>query len=321
MPDPVTNPVEVPDPTPEVTIPTVEIPSFSGGIIPAIEENTEQAQSALDDRYNTVASDRPEYNSPSDEALDTISNASEYRSPEDTVAGQMADLLGEDSAYMRAVDVRSDEQAQRFGALGSTMHAGASTRSAIEEMLPIAQQDAETASKYNMQQQAAENQLGVIEGEAQISSELMYTRTALENQQKQLNESFQMAMQGMDLEGQAMMSDMQGQWQMVTNDANLRLDAALQQNLANQAIDADTVKMVKESSASLIQNYQISVENLLKDPDFLQLGSETVKNTLNNMLATTTASIRFLGDSSGVNLDIELDMFADEAAFTADVQA
>ena len=76
---------------------------------------------------------------------------------------------------------------------------------------------------------------------------------------------------------------------------------------------------VRAASADLVQNYQISVEELLKDPDFLQLGSETIQQTLNNMLATTSASIQFMADSSGINLDDYLDDFEANAAFTADV--
>lgn len=263
---------------------------------------------------------QPGYQAPEEGSLDTIEDASTYRNPEDKVAWQMDQLLSQDSPYMQQAQRRADEQAQRFGALGSSMHAGASTGAAIEAALPIAQQDAESAAKFGLQQQNAENEIGRIEAETSLGSALMMQRTALEMQQQSLDHSFKLAAQGLDLESQTIIADIQGRWSMVTQDAGLRLEAALKEKLTNQSIDAETVASVRAASSDLVQNYQIAVENLLQDPDFLQLGSETIQATLNNMLTTTVASMQFMADSSGVNLDDYLDDFETNAKFTAQVK-
>lgn len=290
----------------------------------AAATRAEEAQTALQGEYDAAAANQPQYVKPGDEALDTIEDSSAYRdtgtgSAVDTVAGQMDALLNQDSAYMQQAKLRAEEQAQQYGLLGSSMSVGAAHRAAIESALPIAQQDAQTASKFGLQQQAAENQIGQVEAETELGSALMLQRIALENQQKMLDNSFQIAMKGMDQQGQLALQDMQKQWDFVTNDANLRLDYALKEKLNTQAIDAEVASSVRESASSLIQNYQVSVETLLKDPDFLQLGSDAVRDTLNNMLNTTAASIQFMADSSGVDIDDYLDDFIENAEFTVNI--
>lgn len=299
----------------EVQIPDVGL----GDAKDTIMERTEEEQQKMKDLADDQVANQPEYVAPEDEALDTIEGAENYQRPEDTVAWQMEQLLNQDSPYMQVARQRAEEQAQRFGLLGSSMSVGAGHRAAIESAMPIAQQDAQTSAKYGLQQQAAENQIGTIEAETELGSALMQQRMALEKQAQVLDQSFKLAAQGLDFESQTILADIQGRWQLVTNDANLRLEAALKEKLNLQQIDAETVASVRAASADLVQNYQISVEELLKDPDFLELGSTTIKNTLNNMLKTTAASIQFMADSSGVNLDDYLDDFEDNARFTANV--
>ncbi len=301
----------------EVQIPDVGL----GEARETIGERTEEEQQKMKDLADEQILSQPEYVAPPEEALDTIEGADIYQRPEDMVSWQMEQLLNQDSPYMQIARQRAEEQAQRFGLLGSSMSVGASHRAAIESALPIAQQDAQTSAKFSLQQQAAENQIGTIEAETELGSALMMQRMALEKQAQVLDQSFKLAAQGLDFESQTILADIQGRWQLVTNDANLRLEAALKEKLNNQQIDAETVASVRAASADLVQNYQISVEELLKDPDFLQLGSATIQQTLNNMLATTTASIQFMADSSGINLDDFLDDFDANAAFTADVEA
>ena len=303
------------DVTSQVQIPDVGL----SGARDTIQERTAEEQQKMKDLANDQIASQPDYVAPEDSALDTIKGADVYQRPEDTVSWQMEQLLNQDSPYMQVAKQRAEEQAQRFGLLGSSMSVGATHRAAIESALPIAQQDAEISAKFGMQQQAAENQIGTIEAETELGSALMKQRMALEKQAQVLDQSFKMAAQGLDFESQTILADIQGRWQLVTNDANLRLEAALKEKLNNQQIDAETVASVRASASDLVQNYQISVEELLKDPDFLQLGSETIKGTLNNMLATTTASIQFMADSSGINMDDFLDDFEANAQFTANV--
>jgi hypothetical protein len=310
------------EPIPEVSIPDVGLGDAQTALRGRVAGEIEK----IGARGDWTNATQPGYTAPDPSKTDTIEGAGVYERPEDKVAFQMDQLLNADSAYMQNAVRRAEEQSQKFGALGSSMSVGASQRAAIESALPIAQQDAQTSSKFGMQTQAAENQIGTIEAETELGSSLMMQRMALETQQMSLDQAFKMAAQGLDAESSLMVADIQGRWQMVTNDASMRLDAALKEQLNNQTIDAEAVASVRGAASDLTQNYQISVEELLKDPDFLQLGGVVIKNTLNNMLATTTASIQFLADSSGIQLDgflddfeIYLGDFEENARFTANI--
>jgi hypothetical protein len=296
----------------DVVIPDVGIGDAQGALQGRVEEETDK----LADKAADFGDTQPDYVPPDPASVDTIKDPSTYQRPEDMVSYQMGQLLNQDSEYMKANVRRSEEKAQRYGQLGSSMAVGAGTRAAIESALPIAQQDAQTSSKYGLQGQAAENQIGQIEAETEFGAQLMKQRTALEMQQQSLDQAFKLASAGLDAETQLKVADIQGRWSLVTNDANLRLEAALKEKLNIQQIDAETVASVRGASSDLIQNYQISVEELLKDPEFLGLGGTAIQNTLNNMLTTTTSSIQFLADSSGINLDSYLDIFEADAAFT-----
>ena len=260
-----------------------------------------------------------QYTAPPPESVDLVKDANTFQRPEDMVSNQLTTLLQNDHPYMQAAETRAREKSERYGLLGSSMSIGAAHRAAIESALPIAQQDASTSSKYGLQQQATDNQIALTGAETEYAAELMKHRVQLENMQQSLNNSFEIAAQGLDLEGQAVISDIQGRWQMVTADAQLRLEAALKEKLNIQQIDAEIAASARASASDMIKNYQIATENLLKDPDFLQLGSSAIQNTLNNMLATTTASIQFVADSTGVNLDDYLDDFEINAQFTAEI--
>ena len=300
----------------EIEIPDVGIGDAKAGV----QERFTEEQERMQGETEAAIGNQPEYQAPDEGALDTIEDPSKYRTPEDKVSWQLNQLLSEDSPYMQQAQRRADEQAQRYGALGSSMHAGASFGAAVEQALPVAQQDAESAAKFGLQQQASENEIGRIEAETALGSALMTQRQAGEMQQQSLDNQFKLAAQGLDQESQLTLAELQGRWQWVTQDAGMRLESALKEKLNDQQIDAETVASIRAASSDLVQNYQIAVENLLQDPDFLQLGSETIQSTLNNMLSTTVASIQFMADSSGVNLDDYLDDFEINAKFTAEVE-
>jgi hypothetical protein len=314
--DPVTG-LEIPVGDTPTPISDVQIPDVGlGETQTALKGRATEETAKLGTEAQRINANQTQFTAPDPSKIDTINTAGTYERPEDTVAFQMDKLLSADSPYMQNAVRRSEEQSQKYGALGSSMSVGAGQRAAIESALPIAQQDAQTSSKFGMQAQAAENQIGVTEAETELGSALMLQRVGLETQQQKLDQAFKIAGQGLDAESKLMVADIQGRWQTVTNDANLRLEAALKEGLNNQQIDAETVASVRGASSDLIQNYQISVEELLKDPDFLQLGGASIQSTLNNMLTTTTASIQFLADSTGINLDDYLDDFEVNAEFT-----
>jgi hypothetical protein len=84
----------------------------------------------------------------------------------------------------------------------------------------------------------------------------------------------------------------------------------MQQNLLLQReqISAEKNQMVRQETSAVMQNYQITVENLMTDPDFLEMGSVAVNNAINELQALARNTINFIGAAS----EIDLSDFTDE---------
>jgi hypothetical protein len=284
-----------------------------GDLTAALKGSAEDKTAALMDATEDVNSNLAPYQQPGESELNTIKGYDEYYDPSMLVSTQLSKLIDPESEYMKAVDIRSREESNKYGGLGSAQAIGAGRRNAIEAALPIAQGDADVKTRFGLQEQAAANEVNKLTAETALGSALMVQRMALENQQKSLDNAFQLASLSLDQEGQLALTDLSARWKMVADEANMNLEAALQQKLTQHKIDAEMVASVKKSAGDMIQSYQISVEELLKDPDFLQLGGSAISKTINNMLKTTVAGIQFMADSSGINLDDYLDDFEKNA--------
>ena len=227
----------------------------------------------------------------------------DYVTPESTVAGQLTRLLDKDSDYIKQSRARADARSQASGLLSSSMAAGAAEGAAIERALPIAQQDAQTYGKANQAQQGAEyNQLQAgIEG--LVSGALQKDKYALIDRTQALQATFDSAMKGADAEASVALQELKSQWDFALQDSIKRLEYYLQKDLNAQTVTDTTASEVRLASADLIKNNQIAVENLLKDPDMLQLGPEAYSAIINNMTAMTTKGVQLIYDASGLDMD------------------
>jgi hypothetical protein len=82
------------------------------------------------------------------------------------------------------------------------------------------------------------------------------------------------------------------------------------------SIDADKQTSVIQGAADLVKNNQISMEQLLKDPDFMQLEPEAIRNTLNNLVQQTIGGIRFIGASSSIDMTPFLNTLAADLSWS-----
>lgn len=222
-----------------------------------------------------------------------------------TVAGQLTSLLSSDSPYIKQAEQKAKEQSASRGLLNTSIAAGAGRRAAIESALPIAQQDAETYNKFGLQQQATENQLKQVQGEAIVSGELNKQQAAIAQTAQNIQNAFNSRLTGANEQSKAWLTDLQN-----THTANMEA-LKHQQNLAlqQQQISAEKAESIRTQASSIMQNYQISVENLMTDPDFLDLGSTAVNNAVNQMQTLARNSIKFLGASSGIDMSAFVDTY------------
>ena len=261
----------------------------------------------------------PAYVDPALDPTQFINAGSGYSNAESTVFGQLEKNLSSDSAYMKRAATSAREQASDLGMLSSSAGIGAAHAAAIDRAMPAAQQDADTAGKFQMSQQNAENTIGQTSAEGIITGAIKQQEADIASNQAKFNAQVNTIAKGVDASTQLALTDYSKKWDMVIGDANMRLDAALKTKMIADDMDAKTASEVRQSAGQLIVNYQISAEELLKDPEFLMLGPEAIKSTLNNLLATTSAGIQFMADSSGINMDDYLDDFIENAEFDVDI--
>ncbi len=222
-----------------------------------------------------------------------------------TVRGQLNSLLSQDSPYIQQAELAGERQAALRGMLNSSMAAGASRAEAYKAALPIAQQDAQTYAQAQNLEQQARNAQTQTQTEAVVSSELAIQNAAIKQTQQNIQNIFTAQMQSASDQSKVFLQDFQQQHQAF----EAELDRQHQQLLQSQQVSAEKSQMIRQQSSAIMQNYQISVENLMTDPDFLNLGAEALQNTIAQLQALASNSINFLGASSGVDLSEFVDTY------------
>ena len=80
-----------------------------------------------------------------------------------------------------------------------------------------AEKDAATAAQFKKTQQQLEGEKRRIDQEAQVSGDLTLQKAKLQEQQKKIDDSFALAMKGLDADAQHLMTDIKGIWDMHIN--------------------------------------------------------------------------------------------------------
>lgn len=222
-----------------------------------------------------------------------------------TVQGQLKSLLSQDNPYITQARQEGERTAAKRGMLNSSMAAGASEASAIKAALPIAQQDATTYATAQSKQQDVVNAQQKTTSEAIISSELAKQNADIKQTQQNIQNQFTAQMQNASDQTKVWLQDFQQQHQDFVDNLNREQQSLLQ----NQQISAEKATSIRTQASNIMQNYQVSVENLMSDPDFLNLGSAALQNTIKQLQTLASNSINFIGASSGVDLSGFVDTF------------
>jgi hypothetical protein len=222
-----------------------------------------------------------------------------------TVAGQLQSLLASDSPYIKQAEEKAKDQAGSRGLLNTTMAARAGQKAAIETALPIAQQDATTFSQFQQAKQAADYNQQTIQGEGIVSSFLVDQKASIERKNQAIQNAFNASLAGAGEDSKIFLTDLQNSYNLnIQNLENLS-----KQTLLEMELTSDQARAISDAAAGIVQNYQISVENMLTDPDFLNMGAKAVNNAINQIQVLATNSIKFIGASQGINLDAFVDTY------------
>jgi len=222
-----------------------------------------------------------------------------------TVAGQLSTILGSNSPYIKQAEQQAREQSAGRGLLNSTLAAQAGRTAAIGAAMPIAQQDAAMYSEFSGRQQQADLNLGTIQAEAILSSAMVEQKAAIETKQQSINNVFSAQMAGMDAQNKTWMTDLQNTY----NEGIVALETAGKKLLLGLEIDAKQSEAVAQHATDVLMNYQVTIENWMSDPDFLNLGKAAVNNAINQLNTLAKNSINFIGQSQGVPLDDFVDIY------------
>lgn len=215
-----------------------------------------------------------------------------------TVAGQLSTLLQADSPYIKQAETKAKEQAASRGLLNSSIAAGAGRTAAIESALPIAQQDAAEYNKFSLQQQAAENEQVGVKTEAIVSGEMSKQKADIAQKTQNIQNAFNARITGASEQSKVWIEEMAQQHETGMQELEYEQTRLLQEF----STAADKAESVRTQTSSIMQNYQISVENLLTDPDFLSLGSAALNNAVNELQKLAKNSIMLVGASSGIDM-------------------
>lgn len=222
----------------------------------------------------------------------------EFMTPETTVAGQLEKILQSDSPLLKLQETQAKQRANALGMLSSSDYIGASQRALIQEGLKVAAPDAQTAKEFKQQEQALANEQTKIATEAQVSGDLTVQKARIAEQQKKIDDAFALTLKGLDADQQADIENLRGEWQTKFKE----LDAQLSRELTQQEIDANVEQKIMSQAHDMINQYQISVQQLLGNQAFLESMPDkaSMHAVFNDMLAGVTSSIEFASKAAGV---------------------
>jgi hypothetical protein len=223
-----------------------------------------------------------------------------------TVAGQLNTLLASDSPYLAEARRAGQEQAASRGMLNTSMAAGASQREAIKAATPIAQQDAQTFAQAQQIEQKAKTEMQTMQAEGIVSAGLVEQQANIERNKQNIQNRFTALLQGASEQNKVWLNDMMGKHDAKMQEMQIAANAIMQ----SEQISGERANMVRQLAAQTMQNYQISVENMMTHPDFIDLGDVAVNNALTELQILATSTIGFLGASAG--MEIEMDALLDQ---------
>ncbi len=238
-----------------------------------------------------------------------------YITPSATVAGQLTSLLDSDSKYIQQARLAAAEQSQSRGLLNSSMAAGAGEAAAIREGLPIAQQDAKAYEQAQLKQQDAEYSFVSDVAKTELSGRLTQQDAEIKMQNQIVQNTFESSMAQASDASKVFMQDAQNTYNTSMEAFKTQLAGVLNQ----QTFDASTKESLLAQSASIMQNYQISVEKIMTSPatlDLLASGPEG-EAAINQMLATTQTlaanSIMMAGNVVDVDMSSYINTYLSSA--------
>ncbi len=254
--------------------------------------------------YDTLANERenqetPEFSNYTKTKTDpTVAAGETFSNAESTVAGQLENILSKGSGLQSLAQSRAREQASALGMMSSSAGIGASQRALYDSAMPIAQQDAKQMGALKLAEQATKNRQIEINTEANVAGDLLIQKAEQISQQKKIDDSFAIKLAGLDAAAkESSLKFKAGLDSIINNQQN-----NLARDLGQMEIDANVETTIMNQSRDMINQLQISQQNLLGNDSFLNnFKTQAQKDqAFNDLLAPVGASITMSGRMAGV---------------------
>jgi len=199
---------------------------------------------------------------------------------QDTVQGQLDQVLAKDSKLLQRADVRSRQQMAGSGLINSTMALQAGQAAVIDAALPIAQQDAQTNFTANTKtvdaQNAAKNFGAAGENQASLANAQLGTDVSKANA-GMINEAGARA-------SQAANEQMIARLDAATRTQIANLDATTKTALATMDAQNRQLLQGNQNAANMFQQTVTDITNISTNPNMTQAAKDAAVATALNLL-------------------------------------
>lgn len=302
-----------PDPSSESPSPTEAVPVVTEGSATQMTGRTAIDTSGTEDditgAYTDLANQQAGANTASVDtdqmnndvaSVSDIKSGNEYTSndPSVFVENRLADMMDNpDNRLKKHFDAIGRAAVNRTGLLSTSGGQGAVVGNTIGELRKIATSDAQMQGKFDLAQQGAENKIEGYKAEGAVSG----TMNEQEARQNNFNNSFKIALNGLDKATQTRMTAIKTQWEQDFQAATQELDARLQVYQKNHDLSVAELADIRDKTSQIVMNHQVSVENLLGNSEFMQMPAKAVNAVLNNLKTGMEGSVQYVMQQSGIN--------------------
>lgn len=314
-----TDPGTEPEPSPSGTegstsgaMVDVDVPEEPGA--PNVTGAYEGVSGALADVDTTLDSDYVE----KDYSDLAAKEGKEYVTPESTVAYQLDQIMSKDSALMQRAASIGKGMAGALGLQSSTAGIGMVAGQLYDRGIEIASRDADTYAKAQQLQQQADINQSQTTLEGRVSSSLQEQAAELDIQKSRVQAEMDSIMKIADAESNARLQEWSQKYDNFSKMGQIQAQGKIDEALQQQRISWSEAEQGKSSMMGIVQNTNVAIENILMNPDLLQLGPEAISNALNNVVSAGQASMQYAGELYNVPTN-EIDTYVDMLTYDYEI--
>jgi hypothetical protein len=201
-----------------------------------------------------------------------------------TVAGQVDNIIAADSPLMQRAATRADQQMNKRGLMNSSMAVGAGQSAVMDAALPIAQQDAQTNAQAAQFNAGAENTLQGQSNQIRQQAATQNFAATADLAKTDLDNQFKASMVNADAQTKAYLTQLEG---------------GVKANLAN--IEADYKSLI-QTSASAGDIYKGTISQIGPILSDTNMDAAAKSAAINGLMSRMGSAMNLIGSINGVDV-------------------